>query len=186
MKNALFIGLLLAFSTVASAQDLKDSLSNEAQKRDEIISPKGKNELKINLYILIRGMAELTYERIMNENITLGISGFVPYDKGTAFDFGIVPYVRLYSGPKVASGFFMEVNGGVIGLRDLYDILPNGMYRKYTKIGFGAAAGLKFLTIKGISCEAYIGASRLVGHIDENYNGSLAYPRIGMTIGKRF
>jgi len=50
-----------------------------------------------------------------------------------------------------------------------------------TSIGFGFAAGAKFLARNGFTGEVYLGAGRIFG---ESFSD--AYPRVGVSLGKRF
>lgn len=151
------------------------------------------NEIKFNIPLAIYGLPELSYERIIEDNMSLGISVSIaadkPYnyftDKGIPERAIICPYYRLYFGQKKAAGFYIEGNMAVSSQKELnaYDYLTglNTAESKSTGFGFGAAVGVKLLTKNGFSGDFYGGWGRLFG--DNIYNG---YPRIGICIGKRF
>jgi hypothetical protein len=192
MNKILLTGLILASSLITYAQK-PDSVAKAIQKNAETIGQGGNNELKINLLFSVIGMPEITYERIIEDNMGVGLSAFVGLDNDIDYTYGFTPYFRLYFGQKKASGFFIEGNASVIGNRS-YHYIPS--YSNYypspdltisstqTNFGLGAAAGGKFLTRNGFLGEAYLGVGRLLGE-KNSYSGE-AYPRIGITIGKRF
>ncbi len=190
MKRLILLGLLLASTFAVSAQT--DSLAKNIQKKSEVLGHGGKNELKLNLLMTIIGVPELTYERLIEDNMGLGITAGFAIDDNVDYRFAFVPHYRLYFGSKRANGFFIEGNMSVMGTRDndylLYEQMtypPSGYYyrrKTETSFGLGAAIGGKFLTRNGFLGEAYLGLGRVLGerrYID-------GYPRIGITLGKRF
>ncbi|RZL49315.1 MAG: hypothetical protein EOP00_07275 [Pedobacter sp.] len=120
--------------------------------------------------------------------MSVGIAVMVGLEDDIEFKFGIIPHYRIYFGGKKANGFFIEGNAAIISSRDefyddyYYSSYPsNYKVKTYTNFGLGAAAGAKFLTKNGFVGEIYLGAGRLFGS-----NNIEAYPRAGITIGKRF
>ncbi|MES2419050.1 MAG: hypothetical protein V4541_12745 [Bacteroidota bacterium] len=186
MKKFLFFGLLIAASFLTYAQT--DSVTKDIQKKSEAIGHGGNNEVKINLLFTVIGIPEVSYERIMADNMGLGVSVLLGLDQSITYKYAITPYYRLYFGGKKANGFFIEGNASVISARTRGHLYfdNNGMYQNYreatTNLGMGAAAGAKFLTRNGFLGEAYLGVGRVFG--ERRYED--AYPRIGITIGKRF
>lgn len=189
MKKIVLIILFIASSFWGYAQKI-DSLKNSIQKKVETIAHGGINELKYNLLSTIEGLPELTYERIIADNMGVGVAIAVGLDNSAAYEFGFTPYYRLYFGKKEASGLFIEGNTSIITLTDDYYAIspqyPNGHTYKSraTSVGLGAAAGVKFLTRNSFFIEAYIGFSKLIGDRIGYYTG--AVPRNGISIGKRF
>lgn len=191
MKKLLLCSLLMGATLMASAQT--DSLSKSIQKKSEAIGHGGNNEVKINLLMSVIGIPEITYERLIGDNMGLGITGGYAFEDNIDYRFAIMPHYRLYFGSKKANGFFIEGNMALIGTRsEIYHYLESSYYppggynsrsgKTYTNFGLGAAAGAKFLTRNGFLGEAYLGVGRVMGerrYIQE-------YPRIGITIGKRF
>lgn len=194
MKKILLIGLILASSLLSYAQKI-DTLKNSIQKNAESIGHGGNNELKINLLFTVIGMPEISYERLLADNMGVGASVFVGLDNSIDYKFGFTPHFRLYFGAKKASGFFIEGNASVVTYNDYNNYYyhssmyppgypPHSYRENTTSFGLGAAAGAKFLTRNGFLGEAYLGVGRRLG---ENINSGVeAYPRIGITIGKRF
>lgn len=193
MKKLLILGLLLASTFMSYAQKV-DTVKVSIQKNAEAIGHGGNNELKINLLFTVLGMPEISYERLLADNMGLGASVFIGLDDSQDYKFGFIPHYRLYFGAKKASGFFIEGNASLITSRDYSSFYvgtssyyPYGhsqsVERNKTTFGLGAAAGAKFLTRNGFLGEAYLGVGRSLG---ENANDVEAYPRVGITIGKRF
>jgi hypothetical protein len=152
----------------------------------------GNNEIKINLLSAIIGMPEITYERLFKDNTAVGLSALVGIDDDVDYKFGVIPHFRIYFGNKKASGFFIEANAAVMGI-DSYEYIyysDNSTYwygsssksKTSTRFGLGAAAGGKFLTKNGFIGELYGGVGRFFGKNREIE----AYPRVGISIGKRF
>ena len=184
MKKLVFCGLFTAFTVFGYAQKA-DTVSNKS-------GIQGNNELRINLLNSIIGIPEINYERLIKDDMGIGLAAFIGLDDQTEYTFGVIPHFRVYFGGKKASGFFIEGNAAVIGTKD-YDYInlagsqfPTGyaasrQENNYTSLGLGAAAGAKFLTRNGFIGEVYGGVIRLFGD-----RAIEAYPRIGITIGKRF
>jgi len=190
MKKILLLALLSICSIISQAQQT-DSVKTSIQKNAEAMGHGGNNELKINLLFTVIGMPEISYERILADNMGVGVSVFVGLDNSLDYKFGFTPHYRLYFGAKKASGFFIEGNASVLTMRDYYynsaASYPYGSYGErttYTNLGLGAAAGAKFLTRNGFLGEAYLGVGRVFGD-GSGYNEE-TIPRVGITIGKRF
>lgn len=153
----------------------------------------GQNEIKFNVPLAIFGLPELSYERIVEDNMTVGISVAIPAEKPYDYNTGkgisqrsiITPFYRLYFGEKRAAGFYIEGNMAVSSQKELNDYNYvtglNVAETKSTGFGFGAAVGVKLLTKNGFTGDFYGGWGRLFG--DNIYNG---FPRLGICIGKRF
>ena len=142
------------------------------------------NEFKVNILYTAIGMPELSYERLISDNSSLGASVAFSLDKkeDMHWRFSFTPYYRMFFGQKKAAGFFIEANSIVVNYVDTY----NGSTNTYeTKtglgLGLGAAAGAKFLTKNNLIGEVYGGVGRVFGD-----NSLGAYPRFGITLGKSF
>lgn len=175
MKKSLLTLSLLFIAVAAFCQ----SESKQTEVKDA-----GKNEIKINLLSAIIGMPEVTYERLFNDNTALGLSALVGVDDGINYKFGFIPHYRIYFGNKKASGFFIEANAAIMGVDDnsAYWYGPIDASKTSARFGLGAAAGGKFLTKNGFIGELYGGVGRFFVKDREVE----AYPRIGISIGKRF
>lgn len=189
MKKLLLFSLLLASTFIALAQKSDTTLTKSS-------GVNGNNELKLNLVYTIAGFPELNYERIIKDDMSVGVAVLVGIEKNAEYSFGVIPNYRVYFGGKKANGFFIEANAAVISNRqDYYDYeflaytsFPAGYQpyvapidKIYTNFGLGAAAGAKFLTKNGFVGEIFLGVGRLFGS-----NSIDAYSRSGITIGKRF
>ena len=150
----------------------------------------GRNELKLNLFYTVLGVGELTYERVVGENSGVGASLAVGLDSDSDYKFSILPYYRMYFGKKQAAGFFIEGNAGFLSYRDGFEysyylngeeVISGDNFTNKTSLGIGFATGGKFLNKNGFFGEAFLGVGRLF-----NSEYAEAYPRIGITLGKRF
>ncbi|KQN38788.1 hypothetical protein ASE92_05040 [Pedobacter sp. Leaf41] len=199
MKKILLFLALVSSTNYLKAQNKNiDSLSQSIKLKSEAIGHGGNNEIKINLFYSILALPEITYERIIEDNMGVGLSVAIGATNenvfGSKINYVITPHYRIYFGNKKANGFFIEGNAGIISHKEFdytslaytsypagYDItLPE---RNYTDFGLGAAAGAKFLTRNGFLGEAYLGVGRVFGSKNQSLE---AYPRFGLTIGKRF
>lgn len=142
------------------------------------------NEFKVNILYTAIGMPELSYERLISDNSSVGASVAFSLDKKEDMDlrFSFTPYYRMFFGQKKAAGFFIEANSIVINYVDtIYFDGTSSKYETRTGFGLGAAAGAKFLTKNNLIGEVYGGVGRVFGD-----NSLGAYPRFGITLGKRF
>jgi len=151
------------------------------------------NEVKLNLLTAVIGLPEIDYERYIADNMGVGLAVAIAVDKveNLTIRSMVLPYARIYFGQKRASGFFIEGNMVVAGIKNrnyayAYDNLGyynyvSDYYTSETKFGCGVAAGFKFLTRNGFTGEIYLGGGRLFGDSDPG-----GYPRVGLCIGKRF
>ena len=146
-----------------------------------------KNEIKLNLLNSIIGAPEITYERLLLNNQSVGISAAVSLDskENLYFNYGFAPYYRIYFGKKENAGFFVEANTSLTNYH--YENYDNNNYqilgwKNETNFGFGAAIGFKLLTSNNLVSEVFGGLGRRfsVKNTDD------AFPRIGISIGKRF
>ncbi len=146
------------------------------------------NELKLNLGTTIFGLyPEVSYERILNEDLSVGVSAGVALDPDDyPVDFALTPYVRWFFGgnstnlQKYGAGFFIEANGALLSQKiSYYDIYDSNNETSEFGAGLGLALGWKYLTRNNWVGEFYFGAGR-------DFVNDGAYPRMGITIGKRF
>jgi hypothetical protein len=169
MKNLIvFIMLILAFNCFAQ----------EAGKSESDNPYPGNNEIKLNMGYLIGGIAEISYERILSDESSAGISVAAVFDDSIDFEYLIIPYYRFYFGRKRNAGFFFEANAAYFT-----EQTDNTPVRSESGLGLGLAVGGKFLTKKGWILE-------LVGGLGRNFVNediiSGVYPRVGISVGKRF
>jgi len=174
------------------------SLSLFAQENNyqEILS---KNELKINMSNLIGfKWLELGYERILNEESSIGTSLLFSLDSSSeGLDeyrtFSITPYYRHFFSNKYAQGFFVEAFTRLHSGKDytynyVYEDFPpyssfeNRNETKYTDFAVGISVGVKWITPRGFLAEIYAGIGRdMLGNSDIEVVG-----RGGVSIGYRF
>jgi len=177
MKKLFIITLLLLTVSVFSQE-----------KKENIL---GKNEFKLNLPALIAGYPEVTYERLLTEETSLGISfGFSinktnsnDNDSNGNYNFSLIPYYRVYFGDKPHAGFFVDGNAALYSQKAI-----DGNFfvnKKEGGLGFGLGfdIGKKYKTKKGWVCEVYFGIARTLINTDKL---NLIYLRGGIAVGKIF
>jgi hypothetical protein len=185
MKKLLLSIIICALGTSVYAQ--KDSVSKAVASRSAAIGHSGNNEIKLNLLYMALGIPELSYERLIGDNMGVGLSTLVSLTDDESVNLAVLANYRLYFGNNKANGFFIEANTGVITQKDYYYYYdPSMNYLAPVKsnqasFALGAACGAKFLTRNGFLGEAYLGVDRLLGSHSDDF-----FPRIGITIGKRF
>jgi len=159
----------------------------KAQNKILIDSTK-RNELHLNvLTSLSYGFIEISYERILTNNSSVGLSAFVPVIKHDTYAYGFIPYYRFFLGKNVANGLFLEGNLGLLARKDNLKMVYDE-YGGYSSLlntglnyGYGVALGAKLKSKTSFIVNLYGGVVRLF-----NANGDNVFPRAGITVGKRF
>lgn len=185
MKRNVLLILVLFVSLSMFSQK---SHRTEGWKLSKDIS---KNELKLNVPIAIFcSFPEISYERLLNSDISVGASAGVGFNNDNhPLSWEFMPYFRWFFGgnskslQKYAAGFFIEVNGALMGVNEGTDSLFGSKNTTDTDTEFGAglgvAIGWKYLSKNNWIGEVLYGAGR-------DFSNDGVYPRIGISIGKRF
>ncbi len=173
----LVISLFMAFQTTAQHTDRLTRM----------------NELRLNIPMTIAGLPEINYERLMDDNLGIGVSAAIAVDKPERMPYRtqLMTFGRLYFGKKKGTGFYIEANMAAVQQKDRYtdwiglDSLGIPTYKtieeKSFNLGFGAAVGVKLLAKNGYVGDLYAGGGRLFGNSVAN-----GYFRVGLAIGRRF
>ena len=140
-----------------------------------------KHELKLNALMTLFGIPEISYEYIINEESSVGVSVLYSFEEGYAYDYAVTPYYRFFFGSKRAAGFFVEGFGMLnSGEPDYYN--GSSSQSNVTDFALGLSLGGKFLTKKEVLFEIIAGVGRNLF----NENSTDAVPRFGISVGKRF
>lgn len=150
-----------------------------------------KNEIKLNTFYLFGGYPEVSYERMLGNRSAIGLTigllidterqGYV--NDLITFDYALFPYYRSYFGKIRGAGFFLEGNGIVFSRTSKID------KQKELGAGLGIGMGYKFPIKKNWSLEFVVGGGyNLLQEpcINSSFCFPDMYPRLGLTIGKRF
>lgn len=179
MNKALSVLIITLITlNVAFSQDKSFSQEKSLSQNRAFIKANNRsferNEIRVNLLSSVIGFPEFNYERFLESNFGLGVAGSLYLVEETNIRSMLIPYGRLYFGEKVCAGFFIEGNLGLITEK----MYPSTIT---TNLGIGVAIGYKFLTINNWVGDIHLGVGRI-------YGGSQveAYPRIGVSLGKRF
>lgn len=187
-KKIAYLAIVLFVATSSFAQDLARSFNLETG--DEIITTR--NEIRVNLLTSVMGYPEITYERFLESNFSLGFSAMASLEspERQSLRAAFIPYARLYFSHNVAAGFYIEASTGVVNNKyykydEYYPVSSDYSYKgkmiSSTNVGIGVAIGYKFLAKNNWVGDVFGGAGRVFGndYVD-------AYPRVGIAIGKRF
>lgn len=177
-KNFLLLIILLAFVSV--------NAQNEVEPNQK------KNELKLNLVLPLGGTFEATYERILNNKSSIGITGLYVFDSAGSNDdmnYSISPYYRRYFSKKYASGWFVEGFGMLTSI-DGKKIYTSEDHSEYTEnpdvidFALGAGGGWKWVSKSGFLFEANVGYGGLLFNAEKTDHTIVA--RFGLSVGYRF
>jgi Protein of unknown function (DUF3575) len=135
------------------------------------------NELRINMLYTALGLPEISYERYLDDESSVGVSMAFSVDSSFDLNYIIIPNYRHYFGKKRAAGLFMEANAALFS--------ENTYFFGTSKTGFGLgmAVGGKFVTKQNWTANLTLGLGR---NFINNLYVDEAYPRIEISIGKRF
>jgi len=147
------------------------------------------NEVKLNLpWTIFGSYPEISYERILQSDISVGVTVGVGLDTDQyPYEYAFTPHFRWFFGGnresmrKYAAGFFIEANGSVYSQVIDTGSVPEEVSE--TGAGLGLALGWKYVTRNNWVGEIVLGGGR---NFVENDYDAVAYPRFGISIGKRF
>ncbi len=169
-----------------------------------IVSPivAKKNEVKIDaLNLISNGRLGITYERFLNTDFSVGVTGmflnksskeddFLTDDTRTLIDYQIIPYVR-YAMSKSATNLyyidgFVNVNGGQYkelttlnnGIADYVVVIKND----YSDVALGGSVGYKLYFKESFVLDLTVGIGKNL--FQENSPSTVA--RMGINLGYRF
>lgn len=197
MKKISYL-LVLFLSVGAFAQ------SNETTATDTIVSPilAKKNEVKIDVLNLVAfGKLGISYERFLNKDFSVGITGmmfnknsktddFLTDDTRTLIDYQVIPYVRYAMSKSATNLYYLEafsnINGGKY--KEL-KTLNNGTAdyvvvtkKDYNDIALGAAVGYKLYFKESFVIDLTVGIGKNLFNSDSPSTVS----RLGLNLGYRF
>lgn len=160
MKKLIILFVLLFAISLSAQNENQESLDNE---------------IKLNIVYTLFGVPEVSYERILNEDSSIGVALAFPIDKDVDLNYMLTPYYRFFFGKKRAAGFFIEGNAALF----------SEDYHSSNEIGFGLGFGIggKLLSKNNWTGELLLGLGRTLVNEEKTVD---AYPRIGISIGKRF
>ncbi len=181
MKQTILLAALLVSFCAYSQQATTVSLDRQLETVQFNL-----NEVKLNLATTIFGSyPEITYERILDSDMSVGASVGVGLNDDYILDFAFIPYFRWFFGgshasmQKYGAGLYLEANGALFsGDEDSSYGYPESSGSQ-TGAGLGIAIGWKYLTKNNWVGDFYMGAGR-------DFANDGAYPRVGISIGKRF
>ncbi len=160
------------------------------------------NEIKLNPIYLFspnKIFPVVSYERSIGNKSAFGIATGILIGSMDAinyvddlirYDFSALPYYRYYFGKKHTSGFFLEQNAILLS-KESFE--KNGNKWRF---GLGMGVGVKLALKNSWSIDFLLGGGFITDkNRDQNSNEGFGgigidfpelYPRLGVTIGKRF
>ena len=193
-KLTVLFCLMLLFSFGSYSQThLKENLSQK------------QNELKFNASksLVVKGLA-LSYERLLNENNSIGLEVFISlrkkedfgptsmdyFDSNRTFNFDA--YYRRFFSKSYAKGFFLEGFSSFNQAREIEEegvlvvsdpqVQLNRIENLVTDLAIGISVGGKFLITKRVVAEIFYGlGTNLLGKRDVEFTS-----RGGVSLGYRF
>ncbi|WP_294304135.1 DUF3575 domain-containing protein [uncultured Chryseobacterium sp.] len=183
MKKTLLLFTLLSAFTISTAQE-----TGSRQRKNDILADP--------VLLIAVPMANISYERLLNENMGLGLNAMVTLSSDTENFKQFSPYFRYYLGKKYAAGFFLEGFVPVTMQQNEiynynYDDVTNTMsYRNkvvsnFTTVGIGFGIGGKWVIKNRLVLEASGGIARRIGDVDNDEVGPVTGKIMG-GVGYRF
>ena len=195
-KISLIFLVFISLSTYAQ--------STENTSTDTIVSPilAKKNEIKLDVLNLTAfGKLGISYERFLNQDFSIGITGmvfnkksknddFLTDDTRTKIDYQVIPYVRYALSKSATNLYYLEgfinVNGGEYkelktfnnGSADYVLITRND----YNDVALGGAVGYKLYFKESFVLDLTVGLGKNL--FQENSPSTVA--RLGINLGYRF
>ncbi len=182
MKKTFFALIILLSVLNANAQQENDSIASLYEKQ---------NEVKLNGIMLLLGALDLTYERNLNQESSLGISFFTTYDNENLdadLNYYVSPYYRIFFGKKYAAGFFIEGFGMLNSIDREITSNINGNFitneETVTDFALGFGLGGKWVTKSGFVFELSGGIGRNL--FKNDYDETSLVGKFGFNLGYRF
>ncbi len=189
-----FLLLVLCLSYFGMAQNQNEADDNMPKLIER------KNELRLSALYMVLGAVDLSYERFVGEETSVGINLFKSFDDYLEIDYQVIANFRYYFGKKPHAGFFAELYGNlnrveewefisntvVVDGNTFFNFIERPVMVTDFALGFGL--GGKWITKKGLVFEVNGGIARnLFVNDRENLNRNFEIiGRIGVSIGYRF
>ena len=177
----------------AAALLLSASFASSA-KAQQVLTEGPLNEVKINLPMALAGNIELSYDRILLEDLSLGVAASAAWEDSYPYKYAVMPYTRWFfwkhrgQDEFPGAGFFIEVNAGFFGCKYTKNTTVGLKIDSEDANGFGAGLGLgigwKWISKSGFVGEIYTGAGR--NFVSATKDDVPAYIRSGISLGYRF
>ena len=186
MKKNVIILLALFVSIPIFSQQQQQSRNFFRRQAQPVEVFKPVNELKLNLPLAIFGSyLEVSYERVFKEDLSFGFSAGVGTGDRYILNYNLTPYFRWFFGgnrrsmEKFGAGLFLEANGSLFGIEREVVSGWNWRTENVFGAGIGMAIGWKYVSRNDWVMELLLGGGR-------DFVNDGAYPRMGISIGRRF
>lgn len=190
-KFPLLLLLLLGTLTVQAQETTKSPILSR------------KNELRTDVVGLAMSRVNLTYERFLSKNFSVGLSGIFSGNKKNKDDFDsgnvgsftkteLIPFVRYNLSQGARSFYFAEVfldanSGDYREILLLVDANNNNYYAisksRYSDLGAGASVGYKYYIKDQFGIEFLVGGGVNMFNKDKSPD---VISRVGLSVSYRF
>jgi len=184
-KNILII-LLLIIQTISSQEETKNLPKRDTQKNDLSIN--------VHYYAFIDGI-NINYDRVIKNNLTIGISLFKAYNNQDALDnsdialttatnFFAIPNIKYYLGKRFARRFYVQAFS-MISSGKVFNFNSNtslSQETNFTEVALGVGIGDKRILKNGIFIDFGVGFAYNL--LSKNTPESFLHPNL--SIGYRF
>ena len=179
VNNKFVLSILIVFLNyhISNAQEINNSNIDTIQNQAEFETKIMKNELKLNLAYLPFGYIEAAFERILKNNTSIGFAFGKSIKKDIEINYHIFLFYRLFFLKNHGKGIFIEANSA-FWKEDSFTLKNRKGY------GIGFAVGAKFFRSNNYHGEVIFGFGNTYSDEVSEYDN--AYPRIAISIGKRF
>lgn len=150
------------------------------------------HEVKLNAAFVFLGNFEATYENLLNEESSIGVSVSFPYDDFISWDlnFSSTAFYRFYFGEGYGKGIFAEG----FGMFNNYDerirkTVNNQSVRENENVNdfaIGVGGGYKLVSKGGVSLEFHLGIGRNLFNYGLSGRSFNFVPRGGIHVGYQF
>lgn len=164
-----------------------------AQEKDLSYSNMLNHEVKIDGLYLLLGNIEVSYENLLSEESSIGLSLMIPFDDYISWKikFATTGYYRFHFGEGYADGFFLEAFTMLNRVEDR--VTRTGAFgetfrrtKNITDLALGLGAGYKIVSKGGVVLEFHAGLGRnLFSGDNDNRNFDYIF-RGGINAGYRF
>lgn len=146
-----------------------------------------KNELKFNVLYLILVNPEFTFERAISRHNSVGLSISQGLSSNNlALGYSFTPFTRLYFGErKRVNGLFFEGSFSIYEYTPLEIIQTGSRIANYFQIAVSLGVGYKYTLKHKTTFEVLCGFGRVIS-TDAKKEVLNIYPRLGVTVGRKF
>lgn len=188
MKN-LYALILCFFVVNISFAQVGETTEQNNYERTQLVPI---HEAKLNVGLIFIGNANFTYENLLNDESSIGVSVSFPFDDFVSWDlnFSTTAFYRFYFGEGYAKGIFAEGFGMFNNYEEnLKKQQNNTTVREKENVSdfaLGLGGGYKLVSNGGVTLEFHLGIGRNLFNYGLDGRSFNFVPRGGVHVGYRF